>query len=130
MIYGLYTSFDDFVGWVKRHDSSSCMEDFSIEINEAMAREIDESLLVMPRDDQNYVNGYSLCGVKVSVWSEFRLLHLIQPEPPLIWFRYELRRGKLYTIDESGNLIPAVESPKFKVEPYTPPKDEWQIVIN
>ena len=130
MIYGLPKTFDDFVSLVKRHDHTARMEDFSIDINEAMAREIDESLLVMPRDKYNYVEGYSLCGMEVAVWKQFGRLHLIQPEPPLIWFRYELRHGKLYTIDESGNLIPAVESPKFKVEPYTPPKDEWQIVIN
>lgn len=124
MITGLHTAFDDFVGWVKRHDSSACMEDFSICINDPMAREIDESLLTMPRNNQNSVDGYFIGGIKVEILHE-----LFPPEPPLIWFRYGFMHGRLYALDENWNLIPAIEHPKFKVKPFTPPKDEWQIVI-
>lgn len=108
MIPKLMRIFEDFVDDCLKHEPGACMNDFSIEINDAMAREIDKSLAEIQKGKPNQAEGYSLCGVRTIIHQNFGK-PIMPPEPPLIWFlclRY--RHGKLCTIDENGNVVSAV----------------------
>ena len=122
MIYGLHTAFDDFVSWVKQHHSSARMEYFRIEINGAMAKQINELLtVVIPRDNQHSVDGYSLCGVKVTIHKYFGR-PIMPPEPPLILFNYSGTgfHGFLCTLDENGKVVSATDRVKCVEYPKIP----------
>lgn len=108
MVNKIRDAFNGFVADCLKHEPDACMNDFSIEINGAMAREIDKSLADIQKGKTNQAESYSLCGVKIIIHQNFGK-PIMPPEPPLIWFlcrRY--RHGKFCTIDENGNVVSVV----------------------